>query len=182
MKRICVFCGSSAGKSPKYVAMARELGDKLVQNNMGLVYGGASIGVMGAVADSVLEKKGEVWGVMPQSLVDWEVAHANLSRFEVVDSMHARKQIMYDWSDVFVAIPGGMGTLDELCEIITWAQLKYHKKPCYVLNFDGFFDGLLTHFRHINKEGFLSDEHLQLVREVKSIDEFLADVASFHNA
>lgn len=182
MKRICVFCGSSAGKSPKYVEMARDLGKKLVLNNMGLVYGGASVGVMGAVADSVLENSGDVWGVMPKSLVDWEVAHDNLSRFEVVDSMHARKQIMYDWSDAFVAIPGGMGTLDELCEIITWAQLKYHQKPCYVLNYDGFFDKLLEHFRFINKEGFLSDDHLKIVREVKSVDEFIADVALFHKA
>ncbi|MDD0854308.1 TIGR00730 family Rossman fold protein [Halobacteriovorax sp. GB3] len=178
MKKIAVFCGSSAGKSPKYVEMAKELGELLVENNMGLVYGGASIGVMGAVADSVLEKKGEVWGVMPKSLVDWEVAHDNLTKFEVVESMHERKKIMYDWSDAFVAIPGGMGTLDELCEIITWAQLEYHTKPCYVLNFDGFFDHLLAHFKLANAEGFLSDEHLGLVREVNSIQEFIADVAS----
>jgi len=176
LKKICVFCGSASGKNPKYVKVANELGAKLVKEDMGLVYGGASIGVMGAVADSVLKDNGAVWGVIPQSIIDLEVGHKNLTDLKVVGSMHERKQEMYDLSDAFVAIPGGMGTLDELCEIITWAQLKYHHKPCYVLNEGGFFDHLMEHFRYINSEGFLSDEHLELVKEVNSIDELFADL------
>ena len=171
MKNICVFCGSSAGKDSHYVEMAKNLGDSLSSMNKNLVYGGASIGVMGAIANTMLSNGSEVWGVMPQSLVDWEVAHDGLTKFEVVDSMHVRKEKMYEWSDAFVAIPGGFGTLDELCEILTWAQLKYHKKPCYLLNYNGFFDHLVAHFEHINKEGFLSDEHLKLLTVVSSIEE-----------
>ncbi|WP_127718457.1 TIGR00730 family Rossman fold protein [Halobacteriovorax sp. HLS] len=171
MKNICVFCGSSAGKEAHYVEMAKELGNSLSSMDMNLVYGGASIGVMGAIANQMLENKSEVWGVMPQSLVDWEVAHDGLTKFEIVDSMHRRKEIMYEWSDAFVAIPGGFGTLDELCEILTWAQLKYHKKPCYLLNYNSFFDHLIAHFKLINKEGFLSDDHLKLLTVVSSISE-----------
>ncbi|OUR93525.1 Rossman fold protein, TIGR00730 family [Halobacteriovorax marinus] len=176
MKKICVFCGSSAGKSKAYIEMANDVADLLVEQDHGLVYGGASIGVMGAMADKVLKKNGEVWGVMPQSLVDWEVAHEGLTKFEVVDSMHARKEVMYNWSDAFVALPGGFGTLDELCEILTWAQLKYHEKPCFLLNFNGFFDHLIKHFQHINKEGFLSDEHLELITIVDSIEELSVEL------
>ncbi len=171
MKKVCVFCGSSAGNGESYKSMAKEMGSVITNNNMGLVYGGASIGVMGTMADEVLEADGEVWGVMPKSLVDWEVAHPKLTKFEVVDSMHTRKQLMYDWSDAFVAMPGGFGTLDELCEILTWAQLKYHQKPCFLLNFNGFFDNLVKHFEHINKEGFLSDEHLGLITVVDTFEE-----------
>ncbi|CBW27845.1 putative lysine decarboxylase [Halobacteriovorax marinus SJ] len=171
MKKVCVFCGSSAGKGDAYKTMAENMGEVLTQNNFGLVYGGASIGVMGTMADQVLGAEGEVWGVMPKSLVDWEVAHNGLTHFETVDSMHTRKQKMYDWSDAFVAMPGGFGTLDELCEILTWAQLKYHQKPCFLLNFNGFFDHLVKHFKHINKEGFLSDEHLSLITVVDSFSE-----------
>jgi len=170
MKRICVFCGSASGQGDSYINMAKDLGEKIVSNNMGLVYGGASIGVMGAVADSVLSAKGEVIGVMPKSLVDWEVGHDGLSKFEMVDSMHERKQKMYDYSDIFVAIPGGMGTLDELCEIVTWAQLEYHKKPIYLVNFNGFFDGLIAHFKNAVKEGFLKQEHMDLITIVDDTD------------
>lgn len=175
-KKICVFCGSSSGKSSKYVEFARELGAKMSEQNFDLVYGGASIGVMGAVADQVLEKGNDVIGIMPQSLIDWEVGHKGLTKLEVVDTMHKRKELMYDYSDVFVAIPGGFGTLDELCEIITWAQLKYHLKPIYVLNFNGFFTSMLDHFKNAHKEGFISKEHLDLVRVVDSVDEFLASL------
>lgn len=170
MKNVCVFCGSASGKGESYIAMARDLGQKIVSNNMGLVYGGASIGVMGAVADSVLKENGEVIGVMPKSLVDWEVGHDGLTKFEMVDSMHERKQKMYDYSDIFVAIPGGMGTLDELCEIVTWAQLEYHKKPIYLVNFNGFFDGLIQHFKNAVKEGFLKQEHMDLITIVETVD------------
>ena len=177
MKNVCVFCGSATGKSPKYMEMANRFGKALYDNGYGLVYGGASIGVMGAVADSLLECGGEVIGVMPRSLCEWEVGHNNLTKFEMVDSMHERKQKMYDYSDAFIAIPGGMGTLDELCEIVTWAQLKYHEKPIYLLNFDGFFDGLVAHFKNIVAEGFLRPEHLELVKIVQTEEEFFKDLS-----
>lgn len=175
MKRICVFCGSSEGNSPKYVEEARELGKTMAESNIGLVYGGASIGVMGALANGCLDNGGKVWGVIPQSIIDLEVGHQNLTELEVVGGMHERKARMYSLSDAFFAIPGGMGTLDELCEIITWAQLKYHRKPCYVINTGGFYDSLLQHFSHINKEGFLSDEHYGLFRSFETYQEALED-------
>ena len=174
MKYLCVFCGSSEGTKKSYTASAQELGHMMADKNWGLVYGGASIGVMGAVANGVLEKKGKVLGVIPESIAKLEVAHNHLTQLEVVDSMHERKERMYELSDAFVAIPGGMGTLDELCEIVTWAQLKFHDKPIYVLNQEGFFDHLLNHFRHIHDQGFLKKEHLDLVREVKTNEELLA--------
>lgn len=171
MKRICVFCGSSQKVSNKFFDLGKEMGAFLADQKLGLVYGGASVGLMGVMADTALEKNGKVWGVIPQSLVDWEVAHANLTDLKVVGSMHERKKTMYDLSDAFVALPGGMGTLDELCEIITWAQLRLHKKPCFVFNHDGFFDHLMEHFRYLTHEGFLSKEHLNLVTEVKTLGE-----------
>lgn len=164
MKKLAVFCGSSSGRNQAYLKLGVDLGHLLADKNWGLVYGGASVGVMGALADATLEKEGHVWGVIPQSLVDWEVAHQNLEKLEIVDSMHKRKKRMYDLSDAFLAIPGGMGTLDELCEIITWAQLEHHRKPIYLLNCNGFFDHLIRHFQHCEAEGFLSQEHLGLVR------------------
>lgn len=171
MKKMAVFCGSSTGKGEGYLKLGSDLGHLLAQKNWGLVYGGASVGVMGSMANAILEKNGHIWGVIPQSLVDWEVAHQDLDRLEVVDSMHRRKQRMYDLSDAFLAIPGGMGTLDELCEIITWAQLKHHEKPIYLLNFDGFFDHLIRHFQHCEAQGFLSLDHLSLIRCLNSLDD-----------
>ncbi len=172
-KKICVFCGSASGKGSKYINLSLELGESLCDNNYDLVYGGASIGVMGAVADKVLERGNEVIGVMPQSLINWEVGHKGLTTLDVVDTMHARKERMYDYSDAFVAIPGGFGTLDELCEIITWAQLKYHLKPIYVYNFDGFFTHMLEHFKKAHEEGFISKEHLDMVHVVESTEELM---------
>lgn len=164
MKNICVFCGSASGANKNYTEMASALGVELVKRNLGLVYGGASIGVMSAVANGCLENGGKVFGIIPQSIRDLEVGHEGITQLEVVDTMHERKARMYDLSDAFFALPGGIGTLDELCEIVTWAQLQYHDKPCYVINYNGFFDHLVRHLEYINKEGFLKDEHLELVR------------------
>lgn len=175
-KMLCVFCGSSSGKSTKYMELARDLGQKMGQQHVGLVYGGASIGLMGQVADSCLENGSKVIGVIPESLLKLEIAHKGLSENHVVSSMHERKKLMYDYSDAFVAIPGGMGTLDEICEILTWAQLKYHSKPCFVLNSFGYYDALLEHFHYSFEEGFLKKEHLDLVRVVNSVDELLEQV------
>lgn len=175
MKKICVFCGSSTGKDSRYVEEARDLGKTLASSNIGLVYGGASIGVMGAVADGCLDNGGKVWGVIPKSIIDLEVGHQNLTNLEIVEDMHQRKARMYELSDAFFALPGGMGTLDELCEIITWAQLQYHSKPCYVVNTGGFYDSLLRHFAYINEQGFLSDKHFQLFKATNSFQEALDD-------
>lgn len=180
MKKICVFCGASEGKSPEYKENAMALGAHLAELNIGLVYGGASIGIMGALADSCLEKGGSVWGVIPQSIIDLEVGHQNLTGLEIVGGMHERKARMYKLSDAFFALPGGMGTLDELCEIITWSQLKYHSKPCYIINTNGFFDNLLRHFEHINKLGFISDEHMKIFKAFDTYEEAVEDFLSRH--
>ncbi len=177
MKNICVFCGSAKGNGETYLNLAKEIGEKMVELNYGLVYGGASIGVMGQIADSVLQGKGSVIGVMPKSLVNWEVEHKNLTKFEMVDTMHERKQKMYDYSDIFLAIPGGMGTLDELCEIVTWAQLQYHRKPIYLLNHEGFFTHLINHLEHAVQEGFLKAHHMKLIKVINSSEEFFKDLA-----
>ncbi len=177
MKYICVFCGSSEGKGNVFIDAAKSLGKGMAKNHLGLVYGGASIGVMGALANACLEKGGEVLGVIPRSIAELEIAHQKLTRLETVDSMHERKQRMYELSDAFVALPGGMGTLDELCEITTWSQLGLHKRPIFVLNEGGFYDHLLEHFRKIHKLGFLSKEHLELVQEVNTQEELLQALA-----
>ena len=171
MKFICVFCGSAAGNNPQYIQMAKELGKLIAINNIGLVYGGATIGVMGAIADSVLENKGTVIGIMPKSLVDYEIAHAGLTEMHVVANMHERKKMMYDRSDAFLTIPGGMGTMDEMFEILTWAQLQLHSKPCAIFNFNNFYESMLAHLKYIHAKGFLKKEHLSLLTELKSLDE-----------
>jgi uncharacterized protein (TIGR00730 family) len=171
VKKLCVFCGSAEGKNPSYISMAHELGKIMAKNQIGLVYGGATIGVMGALADSVLAHNGVVIGVIPKTLVDYEIAHKNLTELHVVESMHERKKLMYDRSDFFLTLPGGMGTLDEMFEILTWAQLKIHSKPCMIFNFNQFYDSLLAHLNRTVSEGFLKPAHLNLLQEVKSLDE-----------
>ncbi len=159
MRRVCVFCGSSPGASPRYLAAANALGVLLAQRGLGLVYGGASIGLMGKLADAVLAEGGEVIGVIPRAMVSKEVAHAGLLDLRVVDSMHERKALMADLSDAFIALPGGIGTLEELLEILTWSQLGIHAKPCGVLNVRGYFDGLLGLLDHVVAERFMRSEH-----------------------
>ncbi len=168
MKRICVFCGSSAGHAPVYREAAVELGLTLAERGIELVYGGGSIGLMGVVADACMEAGGTVIGVIPESLVGREVAgkpvdHRALTRLEVVDSMHTRKARMAELADGFIALPGGFGTFEEFCEIITWAQLGFHSKPCGLLNVNGFFDQLLGLFDHAVVEGFLRRQNRELV-------------------
>jgi uncharacterized protein (TIGR00730 family) len=151
--------------------MAKELGKMLAQNQIGLVYGGATIGVMGAVADSVLAHNGVVVGVIPKTLVDYEIAHRNLTELHIVEDMHERKKLMYDRSHFFLTLPGGMGTLDEMFEILTWAQLNLHSKLCMIYNFNSFYDSLLDHLNRSVTEGFLKLNHLKLLKEVKSLNE-----------
>ena len=159
MNRLCVFCGSSPGRDPAYLAAAAELGTVLARRQIGLVYGGASIGLMGAVADAARAQGGEVIGVIPRALVDLEVAHAGLADLRIVASMHERKALMAELSDGFVAVPGGIGTLEELIEVFTWSQLGIHAKPCGVLDSAGFYTGLSAFLDHMVGEGFLRAEH-----------------------
>jgi len=155
MRRLCVYCGSSNGARPAYAAAAEDLANVLVRHEIELVYGGADIGIMGVIANAVLAQGGKVHGVIPQMLVDKEIAHQGLTELHVVGSMHARKTMMAALSDGFIAMPGGYGTLEEIIEIITWGQLRFHDKPCGLLNVDGYFDALLSYLDHACEEGFL---------------------------
>jgi uncharacterized protein (TIGR00730 family) len=159
MRRVVVFCGSSSGARPEYTQAARRLGRLLGRRGLATIYGGASVGLMGAIADAALEAGGEVIGVIPQRLVDREVAHAGLTELRVVETMHQRKAVMAELADAVVALPGGSGTLDELFELFTWSQLGLHRKPLGVLNVAGFYDGLAAFLDHAVRERFLRAEH-----------------------
>ncbi|HEY2734608.1 MAG TPA: TIGR00730 family Rossman fold protein [Polyangiales bacterium] len=154
-QRVCVFCGSSSGNNAEYERVARELAEAICARGLGLVYGGAHRGLMGTLADRVLELGGEVIGVIPQRLVDLEVAHRHLSALHVVGSMHERKALMAAEAHAFLALPGGFGTLEELMEVVTWRYLGFHEKPCAVLNAAGYFDRFLDFVQHMAAEGFV---------------------------
>lgn len=159
MKRICVYCGSNPGLKDDYRQAATLLGNTLADRGLGLVYGGASVGVMGAVADGVLERGGEVIGVIPHALATLEVAHSGLTQLRVVGSMHERKAQMAELSDGFVALPGGWGTLEELFEMLTWAQLGFHTKPCGLLNISNYYDQLHAFLEHTIEQQFVREEY-----------------------
>ncbi len=161
--RICVFCGSSFGRLSSYRKLAEVFGEALVGENLGLVYGGASIGLMGAIADKVSALGGEVIGVIPRALVDLEMAHSGLTHLHIVESMHARKALMAELSDGFVALPGGIGTLEELFEVWSWRQLRFHAKPCGLLNVDGYYTKLLEFIDHVEGEGFVTAKDRRLL-------------------
>jgi uncharacterized protein (TIGR00730 family) len=163
MKRICVFCGSSEGSRPEYRVAAGEMAAELVRRNIGLVYGGSNVGLMGIIADAVLRAGGEAQGVIPGHLMAREVGHKGLTKLHVVLSMHERKALMADLSDAFVALPGGFGTLEEFCEVVTWTQLGLHAKPCGILNVMGYYSPLLEMFDHAVEERFLKPENRALV-------------------
>jgi uncharacterized protein (TIGR00730 family) len=163
MKRICVFCGSNSGVRPPYAAAARATAAALVARRIGLVYGGGNVGLMGVIADAVLENGGEVIGVIPEALVHRELAHRAVSEMIIVNSMHERKAKMAALSDGFIAMPGGYGTFEEFCEIITCAQLGLHRKPCAILNVEGYYDPLLALFNHAVAEGFVHPSNRRLV-------------------
>ena len=162
MQRICVFCGSQVGRRDLYRQVTEELGEHLVQRGYSLVYGGGHVGLMGVIADAVLRAGGEVIGVIPEAMVAREVAHSGVTNMHVVTSMHARKARMVDLADAFIALPGGYGTLEELFEIITWAQLGIHQKPIGLLNAGGYFDALTMLVEQAITEGFVRQEHRQL--------------------
>jgi len=179
MKRICVFCGSSTGNRESYRKAAVDLADFLSTNKLGLVYGGAKVGLMKILADSLLEKNGEVIGVMPQLLINKEVAHDGLSHFVVVESMAERKASMLELSDAFIALPGGFGTLDELSEILTYNQLHITDKPMGLLNVDGYFDRLLEFIDHGVEAGFIRPEHRQNLIVSNSIEDLMIHMKNY---
>ena len=159
MDRICVFCGSSPGARPAYAEAAAEMGRLLATEGIGLVYGGAQAGLMGVLADAVLAEGGEIIGVIPQALVDREIGHSSVPDMRVVGSMHERKALMAELSDAFVALPGGLGTLEELFEVYTWAQLGLHRKPCGLLDVEDYYAGIAGFLEHAVEERFVSEQH-----------------------
>ena len=163
MRRVCVYAGSRAGLRPEYVDAARALGTEIARRGIGIVYGGAGVGMMGALADAALDMGGKVIGVAPRRAFPDEVSHASLTEMRIVGSMHRRKAVMTDLSDAFIALPGGFGTLDELFEAITWAQIGLHQKPIGLLNVDGYFDTLLAFVEHALEEGFIGAAHRSLI-------------------
>ena len=179
MRRVCVFTGSSLGHRDEYRAAARDLGCELAARGIELVYGGANVGLMGAVADAALAAGGRVTGVIPEALVAKEVAHAGLPDLRVVASMHERKAAMADLSDGFIALPGGWGTLDELFEALTWGQLGLHAKPCGLLNVTGYFDQLLAFMDHMIDEGFVRPECRPMLTVAGSAGELLTQMADY---
>jgi uncharacterized protein (TIGR00730 family) len=163
VERICVFCGASPGARPEYRGATEELARLLVAGGIGVVYGGGGVGLMGALADAVLARGGELTGVIPRSLVEREIAHRDVPDMRVVASMHERKALMAELADAFVALPGGIGTLEELFEVYTWAQLGLHRKPCALLNVEGYFDGIAQFLAHAVEERFLHEETRELL-------------------
>ncbi len=163
LRRVCVYCGSNSGSRPDYSQTAREMGTALVRRGIELVYGGGRVGLMGVIADAVLAAGGKVIGVIPQDLVAREVAHRGLTELRVVGSMHERKASMVELSDAFIALPGGFGTMEEFCEVLTWVQLGLHRKPHGLLNVAGFYDPLLAFFDHAVAEAFVRPAHRSLV-------------------
>jgi len=184
MKRICVFCGSNAGHNPLYRAAAEKLGRLLAERGIELVYGAGNVGLMGAVADACLEAGGTVIGIIPEALVGKEVAgrpvdHRALTRIEIVDSMHTRKARMAELSDGFIALPGGFGTFEEFCEILTWGQLGFHVKPMGLLNVNGFYDPLLALFDHAVGEGFLRPQNRAMALVETDSERLLAAMLAY---
>ena len=174
--RVCVFCGSSVGAAPRYAESARRLGQSMARRGIGLVYGGGNIGLMGVLADAVLDAGGEVIGVIPRFLMDKELAHRGLTKLFAVESMHERKAIMAEQSDAFIALPGGFGTADEWFEILTWRQLHLHDKPIGVLNVAGFFDPLLNWIDVMVREGFVKESNRGLIVAGDDGDRLLDDL------
>jgi uncharacterized protein (TIGR00730 family) len=180
MKRICVFCGSSPGAKPDYAQAARSLGRALAARKITLVYGGASVGIMGQLADACLEAGGEVIGVIPKKLVEMEVAKTELAHLRIVDSMHERKALMAELSDGFIALPGGLGTIEEFFEALTWAQLGMHQKPCGLLNTNGFYDTLATFLHHLVEQQFVERDHCEMIQIDKTPEGLLRRFDAYH--
>jgi uncharacterized protein (TIGR00730 family) len=179
VKRLAVYCGSAMPAEPVYVEAARAVGHALATRGIGVVYGGGRLGLMGAVADAALAAGGEVIGIIPQALVDAEVAHRGCTELRVVSGMHERKALFTDLSDGFVTLPGGVGTMDELWEAISWAQLGYHEKPVGLLNVAGFFDGLIAFNAHMIDVGFIRAQHAGIMIANSDLDSLLDRMAAY---
>ncbi|HEX2411126.1 MAG TPA: TIGR00730 family Rossman fold protein [Solirubrobacteraceae bacterium] len=179
MRRICVYAGSNPGTDPAYADAARELAALLAERGIGLVYGGGHVGLMGVLADTALAAGGEVIGVMPRALIDREIGHTGLTELRVVGSMHDRKALMADLSDAFVAVPGGIGTLEELIEVYTWSQLGIHQKACGVLNVAGYYDHLAAFLDHAVEAGFLRPQHRAVLSVASSPADLLDRLAAY---
>lgn len=179
MKSLCIYCGSSIGASPVYANAARDLAKAMVNDNISLVYGGGNVGLMGVIADEVLRLGGEATGVIPKALMDREVGHGGLTRLHIVKDMHERKAMMATLSDGFIAMPGGIGTLEELFEVFTWSQLGLHEKPIGLLNVNGFYDGLIGFLEHVVAERFLKAEQASLLMHGAEPNALLGQLKSF---
>ncbi len=179
LNRVCVFCGSSPGTKPEFVEAAWQVGSLLARRGIGLVFGGGKVGMMGQLAQAALENKGEVIGVIPRGLHERNVAFSGLSDLRVVGSMHERKALMAELSDGFMALPGGFGTLEEMFEIVTWAQLGMHRKPCGLLNVAGFFNPLLSFLDQVAEQGFIDGRHLALLLSSENSEDLLNQFESF---
>lgn len=179
IKSVCVFCGSSHGFAPEYGLAAQEMGKAIAQRGWTLVYGGGNVGLMGVVADAALDAGGRVVGVIPQALLARELGHRGVTELRVVDTMHERKAMMADLSDAFVALPGGIGTFEEFFEVLTWAQLGIHKKPCGLINTRGYYDSVITLLENSVKEGFLKEAHRSMVLQADKPDDLLWQMESY---
>lgn len=179
VRSVCVFCGASSGVSPAYREAAIALGQTIAQRGLTLVYGGGAVGLMGIVADAAMAAGGEVIGIIPQALKDAEVGHNGLTRLEIVDGMHARKARMAELSDAFVALPGGLGTLEELFEVWTWGQLGYHAKPLGLLDVNGFYSKLGSFLDHVVEEGFVRPQHRAMLKLADSPSQLLDAMDSY---
>ena len=171
MPLVAVYCGSRLGNSDIYEQAARKLGSALAENGMGLVYGGASIGLMGAVADGVIKGGAQAVGVIPTFMLKHEIAHQQLTRLHFTDTMHTRKTVMAEYADAFITLPGGLGTLEEIMEIATWRQLYQHEKPMIILNINGFYDRLVEHLKYTTEQGFMKQEDLERLVICNTIEE-----------
>lgn len=179
MKSICVYCGSSFGNQPIYTEAAKTLAQTMVDQHIALVYGGGKVGLMGVIADEMLRLGGEATGVIPQALMDKEVGHTGLTRLHIVQNMHERKALMAELAQGFIAMPGGIGTLEELFEILTWSQLGFHQKPIGVLNVDGFYDGLIAFLQTQVGEGFVKADQAELLLHATTADSLLERMRTF---
>jgi uncharacterized protein (TIGR00730 family) len=173
-RRICVFCGSSPGNDPAYAALARSVGEGLARRGIGVVFGGGRVGLMGFVADAALEAGGEVIGVIPQGMVDRELAHRGVTELRIVSTLHERKAVMAELSDGFISLPGGLGTLEELAEVVSWAQLGLHAKPIGLLGVRGYWDDLLRWLDRAVATGFVAPAYRSLILEAADLDELIA--------
>lgn len=178
--RVCVYCGSKTGNNSTYIPQTKALGYALASNNIGLVYGGGSVGLMNEIANATLSRGGQVHGVIPQHLYDMEVAHENLTALHITDTMHERKAMMAELSDAFIALPGGFGTFEELMEAITWLQLGIHKKTVIIYNIDGYYNKLIEFINEAVAQKFITKENRSLLKTVNSVEECLQHLP-FHN-